>query len=160
MSTLLHRGCSEKVRTVTRMQTAAASLVAALPAGILATVLVMMFLTHMENLNTGMMAIAGSTLIVAAALLLMPFGILLFSGKAATKAAPKAAAGGKAADADEAVVTADDELLADDDGEINETVEFDPSSVSEADVFDDEPTDEDVFEEVEEELPKKKGKKK
>ncbi len=152
------------------MQTAAASLVAAIPAGILATLLVMMFLTQAGNLPTMLMVIAGSTLVASAMAVLMPFGILLFSGKSATKAAPKAAgkAGAKAsADDGEAEVSGSDELLASEDEEFGETVVFDPDSSSNMADFADseieEETDEDVFadeEEIEEELPKKKGKKK
>lgn len=164
-STVLHRGCTEEVRTVTKMQTAAASLVAAIPAGILSALLVMMFLTHSQNLSGLLPVIVGLALVCAAVVVLMPFGILLFSGKAAAKGADKA--GAKAVDADDAELSASEGLLADDDGEIGETVVFDPDSSNElADLADseiDEATDEDVFadeDDFDDEPKKKKGKKK
>ncbi len=144
------------------MQTAAASLVAAIPAGILATLLVMMFLTQSENLKGLMPVFVILTLLCAAIVLLMPFGILLYSGKASTKAAPKAAGkAGAKGDDEEAEVSASEELLASEDEEFGETVVFDPNSSNEP-ALEEEETDEDLFaeEEIEEELPKKKGKKK
>lgn len=147
------------------MQTAAASLVAAIPAGILATLLVMMFLTHSENLKPAMMGAAGATLLFTAVVVLLPFGILLFSGKSAAKAAAKTSgkAGAKADDAEDAEVSASEDLLVDEEEEFGETVVFDPDSSNDlADLADDEfdeSTEEDLFEE-EDEPPKKKGKKK
>lgn len=150
------------------MQTAAASLVAAIPAGILATLLVMMFLTHAENLKGLMPVFVGAALLCAVVVVIMPFGILLFSGKSGAKAATKATGkpGAKADEAGDAEVSGSGELLASEEEEFGETVVFDPDSSSNlADIADseiDEETDEDIFddEEIEEELPKKKGKKK
>lgn len=150
------------------MQTAAASLVAAIPAGILATLLVMMFLTHAENLKGLMPVFVGAALLCAVVVVIMPFGILLFSGKSGAKAATKATGKpeAKADEAGDAEVSGSGELLASEEEEFGETVVFDPDSSSNlADIADseiDEETDEDVFddEEIEEELPKKKGKKK
>lgn len=146
------------------MQTAAASLVAAIPAGILAALLVMMFLSHMENLTGLMPVFLGLTLVLVAAVVLMPFGILIFSGKSAAKAAaPKADKKSSKTDDDDAEVRAGDEILADEDGEIGETVEFHGDS-SDLEAFDDaealEATDDELFDEEEEAKPKKKGKKK
>ncbi len=147
---------------MTRMQTAAASLVAAIPAGILATLLVMMFLTHSENLKGLMPVIVGLALVCAATVVVMPFGILLFSGKSSAKAAPKAAGKTGAKADDEAEVSASEDLLADEDEEMGETIVFDPDSSNDlsdlADSEIDEDTEEDPFEE--DEPPKKKGKKK
>lgn len=151
---------------MTKMQTAAASLVAAIPAGILSALLVMMFLTHSENLSGLLPVIVGLALVSSAVVVLMPFGILLFSGKATAKTAAKGAdkAGAKAGDADDAELSASEDLLADEDGE---TVVFDPDSANElADLADseiDEATDEDVFadeDDFDDEPKKKKGKKK
>jgi len=153
----------EKVRIVTRMQTAAASLVAAIPAGILAALLAMMFMTQLDSMKPMVMVAAGGSLLAAAVVVLMPFGILLFSGKSAAKAAPKAADKKAVAkgDDDEAELSADEGYVAE--SEVEETVEFRGDSSSEVMAFDDddlEPTDEDLFDEEEEVKPKKKGKKK
>jgi len=148
------------------MQTAAVSLVAAIPAGILVALLVMMILSHSENFKTVTWAAAAVSLALSAVTLLMPFGILLFSGKAAAKAPAKTADKKAAAiaDDDEPEVSASDELLADEDGEIGETVEFHGDMSDDIETFDDseafEPTDDDLFDEEEEVKPKKKGKKK
>jgi hypothetical protein len=150
------------------MQTAAASLVAALPAGILAALLVMMFLSHAENLKGLLPIFIGIALIPVAAVVLMPFGILLFSGKAAAKAAPKVDKKSANADDEELVSDDDGELVADEDGEIGETVEFEGGSSSDVEVFDDEAfddealeaTDDELFDDEEDVKPKKKGKKK
>ncbi len=145
------------------MQTAGASLVAAVPAGILATLLVMMFLRHSENLPTMLQAVTGGTLLFAAVVALTPFGVLLFGGK---KKAPSVAAGKGAAvaadadaDEDEAEVIASDELDADDD--FAQTTDFVSDSELEADDGETaEIEDDDLFADEEDEEPAPKKKKK
>lgn len=159
----VNRNAFEKVRPVTRMQTAAASLVAAVPAGILAALLAMMFMTQLDSMKPMVMVAAGGSLLAAAVVVLMPFGILLFSGKSAAKAAPKAAdkkAAAKGGD-DEPEMSGDEGYVSE--SEVEETVEFHGDLSSEVEAFDDEdlePTDEDLFDDEEEVKPKKKGKKK
>jgi hypothetical protein len=145
------------------MQLAAASLVAAIPAGILATLLVMMILSHSENFKTMTWVAVGGSLLFSSVTLLMPFGILVLSGKSAAKAAAPKAADKKPAkaDDDEPEVTGDDALMSD--SEVEETVEFHGESSSEVEAIDDEDlevTDDEDFFDEEEEKPKKKGKKK
>lgn len=139
---------------MTRMQTAAASLVAAVPAALLAALLVMAFLSHSENLKGAVMGVVGGALVVSAGVALMPFGILIFGGKAKKK--PAAAAESQATavvdDEDESLATSDDIETADAEAdelteEVEETVDFDSGQLSdvadtafdEEDFFDDEP---------------------
>ena len=73
-----------------RTQRALTSLVAAIPAGFLGYLLVMVFLNQAESLSTTMQAVVGATLLVAGIVALMPF-ILLIPGR---KAAPAASSAG------------------------------------------------------------------
>ena len=86
-----------------RTQRALTSLVAAIPAGFLGYLLVMVFLNQADSLSTTMQAVVGSTLLVAGIVALMPF-ILLIPGR---KAAPTAA--NSAVDDDAAVEVMDDD---------------------------------------------------
>ncbi|MCA9116958.1 MAG: hypothetical protein KDA79_17895 [Planctomycetaceae bacterium] len=54
------------------------SLVAAVPAGFLCYVLVMVFLGHFEHMNTMLQAVVGLALVSAALIAVMPLGILIF----------------------------------------------------------------------------------
>lgn len=144
------------------MQTAGASLVAAIPAGILATLLVMMFLRHSENLPMMLQVITGGTLLFAAVVALTPFGVLLFGGKKKAAPAPADKAKGATAvsdDDEEAEVIASDEL--EEDGDIAQTVDFDTDSVE---ALDDDDTatldDDDLFADDDDEPATKKKKKK
>lgn len=78
-------------------------MVAAIPAGLLAYLLVMVFLTKADGLPTILQILAGLTLACAALIALMPIGLLIFGGKRAPKdAADKPSAkAGKAAPADD-----------------------------------------------------------
>ena len=60
---------------------AAASLVAAVPAGLLSCLLVMTFLKHTEHSTTMLMVLAGSSLAVSFLIALMPVAILVFTPK-------------------------------------------------------------------------------
>lgn len=82
---------------MTRTQTAAASLVAAIPAGILAALLVMAFLNHAENLRLMTQVLVGGTLLMTVVVALMPFAVLVFGGKKAASGAAAGKKGGKAA---------------------------------------------------------------
>lgn len=156
---------------MTRTQTAAASLVAAIPAGLLAALLVMAFLNHAENLSTMVQALVGGTLLITAVVALMPFGVLLFGGrKAAVKTkdkSPAAESEATIATSDEIVASEEDEDTetviyqtseADDTGELADLDEFDTDDLGSDDMIlsDDEI---DVFEEDEDEPPKNKKKK-
>lgn len=129
---------------MTRVQTAAASLVAAVPAGILCALLVMVFLNHAENLKTMTQALVGGTLVVTAVVTLLPFGVLIFGGRSGGKGADKGKAGatsGKAAD-DGTIATSDDIVASEDDLEIDEDTE----TVMYQDAVDDEADTAEVFE--------------
>ncbi|HUQ69829.1 MAG TPA: hypothetical protein VM165_09920, partial [Planctomycetaceae bacterium] len=62
---------------MTRMQTAATSLVAAIPAALLATLLAMAFLNHSESLKGMLFVLVAATLTCAALVAALPFGILV-----------------------------------------------------------------------------------
>ncbi len=108
-----------------RTQRALTSLVAAIPAGFLAYLLVDVFLKRADTLPTMVKVLVGVTLLCAALVALMPFGLLIFGG--ARKSADdvgKTAASRKGAKADD-----DDEVEA-----VEEVEEADDDSVS---AFDD-----------------------
>jgi hypothetical protein len=154
---------SDQGRFMTRTQTAAVSLVAAIPAGILAALLVMAFLNYSGNLKMMTQLLVGGTLLATTAVVLMPFGVLVFSGKKSAAAPAKGKAAKAADDEDEegeTLATADEIL---DEEPETETIVFDGSQALDTSDVDDDmefSTDfEDEFEE-EEEAPKKKGKKK
>jgi hypothetical protein len=65
---------------VGRTQRALTSLVAAIPAGFLGYLLVMVFLNQADSLSMNLKIVAGATLFAAAIIVLMPF-ILLLPGK-------------------------------------------------------------------------------
>lgn len=64
-----------------RTQRALTSLVAAIPAGFLAYLLVRAFLDSADKLTTTTQVLVGVTLFCAALVTLMPFGLLIFGGK-------------------------------------------------------------------------------
>jgi len=68
---------------VGRTQRALTSLVAAIPAGFLAYLLVMVFLNRADSLTTMTQVVVGVTLLCAALVALMPVGLMIFSGKKA-----------------------------------------------------------------------------
>lgn len=113
---------------MTRVQTAGASLVAAIPAGILTALLVMVFLNHAENLKTMTQILVGATAAVTFGVALMPFGVLIFGGKSAKSAVSKPASGAAGAVDEEDGFGHSDEIVAtEDDDEDTETVIYEPS---------------------------------
>lgn len=126
---------------MTRMQTSASSLVAAIPAGFLAYLLVTVFLNHAEQLTTITQVLVGGTLATVAAVVLTPFAVLIFGGKSAAKA-DKGKTAGKAAAAgdDDADFDASDEIATfdGDDDEDTETIAYSgDDSEGEEELFED-----------------------
>jgi hypothetical protein len=66
---------------VGRTQRALTSLVAAIPAGFLAYLLVMVFLSRADSLTMMTQIVVGVTLLCAALVALMPIGLMIFTGK-------------------------------------------------------------------------------
>jgi hypothetical protein len=149
---------------MTRTQTAATSLVAAIPAGILVALLVMTLLNHFGNLALmGQLLVIG-TLVVTAVVALVPFGVLIFSGKKPAAAKKGAKASGEE---DATIATSDEIVSRDDEGfadsaEETETIAFAPSDEGDTDDLGDldEFSTDDLDDFEEDEPPKKKGKKK
>jgi len=150
--------------SVNRTQTALASLVAALPAALLATVLVMVILNYGVS-GLMLQVLVFGTLAVTLPVGLLPALIFVFWGR------QRAAAGGEQS---ETIAVADDEVsIGDesvevseaDDTEIAETVDFDTGSLPEEalEAVEVEPATDEVddalFLDEEEEPPKKKKKK-
>jgi hypothetical protein len=77
---------------VGRTNLAALSLIAAIPAAILAVVLVMGFLQHASDMPMMLLVTAGVALLTAACVALTPVGILVFTGPRGTRAAKPAKA--------------------------------------------------------------------
>lgn len=95
------------------------SLVAAIPAAVLAIVLVMGFVNYAGG-PTGVKVISGLTLLIAAALAFMPAGIFFLSGPRAEKAPKvKEEKKGEAPASESAVAVADDELVADEEATLD-----------------------------------------
>lgn len=65
---------------MTKLQLSLTSLVAAVPAAILAYLLVMTFLSHAQNLQLMSQLLTGGTLLVAVAVVLTPAAVFAFSG--------------------------------------------------------------------------------
>jgi hypothetical protein len=148
------------------MQTAAASLVAAVPAGLLATLLVMVFLNYAEALTGPGYGIVGATLACCALIALTPFGVLIFGGKKKS-AAGAAKSGSKAAGKqDEDNVATDANESAGDDGdvaaEVSDDIEMSDVDTDTVDFDSAELTDdiEEFADEQEDEPPAKATKKK
>jgi hypothetical protein len=66
----------------TKMQTAMATLVAAVPAGVLGCFVVNSFLGGLEHLPTTYQGLYGATLAGCAAMVFLPFAVLIFGPKA------------------------------------------------------------------------------
>jgi len=161
---------------MTRTQTAAVSLVAAIPAGILAALLAMAFLNHAENLRLMTQVLVGATLLLTVVVALMPFAVLVFGGKKKAAAAATGKKGAKAAAGDDDAEMTSGEYAADPEAdEDTETVVFDGEAsqltdeVDESDYLDTEDLgdddmllsdDEILIDEEEDEPPAKKKKKK
>jgi hypothetical protein len=79
----------------TKMQTAMATLVAAVPAGVLGYFVVNSFLGGLEHLPTTYQGLYGATLAGCAAMVFLPFAVLIFGPKAPKRAAGEAAKAAK-----------------------------------------------------------------
>lgn len=108
-----------------RTQRALTSLVAAIPAGFLSYLLVMVFLNSADSLKMMTQIIAGLTLACSALVTLMPIGLLVMGGR---KASPKGAAGKPARDA-----VSSGEVDVVEDADVEEMVESSDAEVSEFD---------------------------
>ena len=64
-----------------KLSLAAVSLVAAIPAGVLAVLMTLAFLRHAEHMKTSLLVLAGLTLAISALVTVMPLGILIFGSK-------------------------------------------------------------------------------
>jgi len=71
--------------TVNKLSLAAVSLVAAIPGGVLAVLMALVFLRHAEHMKTNLLILAGLTLAVSALVTVMPLGILIFGSKGKQK---------------------------------------------------------------------------
>lgn len=157
-----------------RTQRALTSLVAAIPAGFLSYLLVMVFLNQADSLKTTMQAVVGATLLASVIVAVMPFVLLIPGKKKALDSAGQAAEA--ASDEDDAVgvMDDDDEIsdVADEDAEedVSATSDFELDD-SHADVMSDSDDevdagnassldDMDAFDMEEEEEPKLKKRKK
>lgn len=107
-------------------------MVAAIPAGLLAYLLVMVFLTKADGLPTILQILVGLTLACAALVALMPIALLIFGGKRAPRedSDKSSAKSGKAAK--------------DDDGEVEAAEEIEDAGDEEASAFDIEESDADI----------------
>lgn len=76
----------------TKMQTAMATLVAAVPAGVLGYFVVNSFLGGLEKLPTTIQGLYGATLAGCVAIVFLPFAVMIFGPKSPKKAAAPAAA--------------------------------------------------------------------
>jgi hypothetical protein len=145
---------------VTKTQTMLTSLVAAVPAGVLSAVLVMVFLSYSDALKPMAYVVLGSALACSGLMTLMPFGILVFGGRKARPAAPAKAVrtDDDVEDADEPEMETGDDIdtseVLEDTDDLEPTVGFDTDEVLEE-------TEEleDLFED-DDEPPAKKPKKK
>lgn len=99
---------------MSKLSLAGVSLVAAVPAGLVAWLLVDGFLNHFDKMPMALQAVSGLTLLVCALAVLLPPGVLVFGPKAAAGAVEKPASRkkGNAAE-DEAGGDADLEEVAD-----------------------------------------------
>ncbi|MBC8116550.1 MAG: hypothetical protein H7062_19330 [Candidatus Saccharimonas sp.] len=120
-----------------RTQRALTSLVAAIPAGVLSYLLIMVFLNQADSLNTTMMAFVGLTLLLSVAVALMPV-ILLIPGRKKS-----------AAEGDKPAATASDDgeavEVVDDDGEVSTALDEDSEELSATSDFDLGDSDADVM---------------
>ena len=110
-----------------RTQRALTSLVAAIPAGFLAYLLVEVFLKRADTLPTMMKVLVGVTLLCAALVALIPFGLLIFGG--ARKSADD---GGKAAGSRKGTKADDDDEEVEAVEEVEEAVDDDDDASEES----------------------------
>lgn len=132
---------------VTKLSFAAVSLVAAVPAGFMSYLMVMNFVSRLDEMGTGLKVLSGMMLLICVLVALIPAGILIFAGKqpketdedARTQAAPAVAAAGRGG------------MLASGDVETLETGEFEIGDEEFGEEFEDDAApaaaDEDFFSE-------------
>lgn len=125
-----------------RTQRALTSLVAAIPAGFLSYLLVMVFLDQADSLNTKLQIAVGVTLLASVMVTLMPFVLLIPGRKKALDNAGPAA--GVASDDDDAVEVMDDD-------EVSEDVEVEEGASATSD-FDLDDSDADVMSDSSDEI--------
>lgn len=109
-----------------RIQRALVSLVAAIPAGFLAFLLVNTFLNSADKLNTTFQVVCGIVLACVVVVILMPFALLIFGGPK-SKSDDDETSKGKTADEDVETIDDDDAAEVDEDVESDETLGFDDS---------------------------------
>ena len=85
-----HDFTSQELKPVNKTTLLATSILPAAIAGFLCFLLAMAFVNHFDQMATMMQVLAGLTLLAAAAVALMPVGILLFGPKAGAKPDKKA----------------------------------------------------------------------
>ena len=132
-----------------KTQRALTSLIAAIPAGVLSYLLVMVFLSKADSLKTITQVLAGTTLLCSGLVTLMPFGLLIFGGKKAA-ADDEGKTAGKKSDVDDEDVDVEDEGVeaVSDLEEVEETEEGDDS----ASAFDVEESDADIMADSDDDL--------
>lgn len=116
-------------------------MVAAIPAGLLAYLLVMVFLTKADGLPMILQILVGLTLACAALVALMPIALLIFGGKKAPKA-----------DADKSSAKSGKAANDDDDEEVEAVEEIEDAGDEEASAFDIEESDADIMADSDEEI--------
>lgn len=109
-------------------------MVAAIPAGLLAYLLVMVFLTKADGLPMILQILVGLTLACAALVALMPIALLIFGGKRAPKEDVDKAKSGKAAKDDD-----------EEEEEVEAAEEIEDAGDEEASAFDIEESDADIM---------------
>lgn len=127
-----------------RTQRALTSLVAAIPAGFLAYSLVMVFLNRADSLTTIMQLLVGVTLACAALVTLMPFGLLIFSGKKSATADDGKAAASRA--------SVEDDIEAAEGVEMAEGADVEEVDDEASDAFDIDDSDADVMADSDDEI--------
>jgi len=113
---------------VSKLQLPLMSLVAAIPGGFLTYLLVMAFLNHAEAMSTTLLGVAGLTLLLSAALTIMPIGAFIFGPKGASKKKEKGKDIGKTDSIDE-----DDNLVPDSAAELSDEIGVDEFDTEEGD---------------------------
>ncbi|EDL59583.1 hypothetical protein [Gimesia maris] len=114
---------------MSKLQLPLISLVAAIPGGFLAYLLVMAFLNHAESMPTMLLAVAGTTLLMSGVLVLMPLGALIFGPKGGAKKKGKGLEEAESFDED------DEELVSDSAAELSGEFEEDDFDEADDDMF-------------------------
>ena len=114
---------------MSKLQLPLISLVAAIPGGFLAYLLVMAFLNHAESMPTMLHAVAGTTLLMSGVLVLMPLGALIFGPKGGAKKKGKDLEEAESFDED------DEELVSDSAAELSGEFEEDDFDEADGDMF-------------------------